>query len=355
MDATGRESARTLREMKPDLIESMLKASYRLAPEIWEPFGESGRAYARADFGHHLDFLSEALCFDDPGLFTQYVEWVAALFSGLGFGSKGLDSTLGALREGLVTVLPPDVSRKAIAILDSAASPQATVPKSFIDRDSPMGSSAALFLDRMLAGNRVEATKLVLDLVQQGMDVRSIYMNIFQPSQYELGRLWMTGSISVAQEHFCTAATQSIMARLYPLVFATPRTKPGVIGACIGDELHELGIRMVCDFLEFDAWNTYYLGANMPSRGIVAAVRERKARILCLSVTMSSRVSETESTIAAVRAACDPSLKVLVGGYPFRHSPGLWEKVGADGFASDAVGAVMMAGSLLQPILDTPA
>jgi methanogenic corrinoid protein MtbC1 len=186
------------------------------------------------------------------------------------------------------------------------------------------------------------------------MEIRSIYMNIFQPSQYELGRLWMTGSISVAQEHFCTAATQAIMARLYPMVFAAPRTKPSIVGACIGDELHEMGIRMVCDFLEFDGWDTYYLGANMPSRGIAAAVRERKARILCLSVTMSSRISETESTIASVRAACAPGLKVLVGGYPFLNSPGLWEKVGADGFASDAVQAVVMAFSLLDGILEKP-
>jgi methanogenic corrinoid protein MtbC1 len=110
---------------------------------------------------------------------------------------------------------------------------------------------------------------------------------------------------------------------------------------------------MVCDFLEFDGWDTYYLGANMPSRGIAAAVRERKASILCLSVTMSSRVSETENTITAERAACDPGLKVLVGGYPFRNSPGLWEKVGADGFASNAAEAVTLAASLLQSILDT--
>ncbi len=354
MDLTGRESARALREMKPDLVESMLDASYRLAPEVWEPFGEGGRAYARADFGHHLDFLAEALSFDDPGLFTHYVEWVAALFAGLGFGAKGMDSTLAALREGLVTVLPAKLSEKAISILDMASFPLVATSTTFIDRNSAQGANAGLFLDDLLAGKRAEASRLVLDLVQKGMDIRSVYLDIFQPSQYELGRLWMTGAISVAQEHFCTAATQSIMARLYPLVFAAPRTKPGVIGACIGDELHEMGIRMVCDFLEFDGWDTYYLGANMPSRGIAAAIRERNAPILCLSLTMSSRVSEVEKTIAAVRTACSPDLKVLVGGYPFRNSPGLWEKVGADGFASDAAEAVTLAASLSRVSKDTP-
>jgi len=352
MDVTGRESAQALRELKPELVESMLKASYRLAPEVWEPFGDAGRAYARVDFGHHLDFLAEALSFDDPGLFTNYIEWVSVLFAGLGFGAKGLDSTLGALREGLVSVLPSPLSDKAIAILDMSSSPPAIVPTSFIDRNTSLGASAGLFLDSLLAGKRAEASQLVWDLVHKGTDIRSIYMDIFQPSQYELGRLWMTGAISVAQEHFCTAATQVIMARLYPLVFAGPRTKPGVVGACIGDELHEMGIRMVCDFLEFDGWDTYYLGANMPPQGIVSAVRERKARMLCLSVTMSSRVSETENTISIVRAACAPDLKVLVGGHPFRNSPDLWEKVGADGFASDADEAVTLAASLLQTGMD---
>jgi methanogenic corrinoid protein MtbC1 len=41
------------------------------------------------------------------------------------------------------------------------------------------------------------------------------------------------------------------------------------------------------------------------------------------------------------------NLKILVGGYPFKNSPDLWEKLGADAFAEDAAGAIEKANSLV--------
>ncbi len=41
------------------------------------------------------------------------------------------------------------------------------------------------------------------------------------------------------------------------------------------------------------------------------------------------------------------NVKILVGGYPFVQSPGLWEKIGADGFAKDASEAVEKAAALV--------
>ena len=65
----------------------------------------------------------------------------------------------------------------------------------------------------------------------------------------EVGRLWQMNRLSVAQEHYVTAATQLIMSQLYPLVFRTARRDRRIVAACVGGELHELGVRMVADRL----------------------------------------------------------------------------------------------------------
>lgn len=96
--------------------------------------------------------------------------------------------------------------------------------------------------------------------------MKSIYLEVLQPVQREIGNLWQTNEVSVAQEHYCTAATQLIMGRLYPYLHLAPRNGKRVVVACVGGELHEVGARMVADILEMEGWDSYYLGANTPTR-----------------------------------------------------------------------------------------
>ncbi|WP_425342659.1 B12-binding domain-containing protein [Methanolobus bombayensis] len=47
-----------------------------------------------------------------------------------------------------------------------------------------------------------------------------------------MGRLWQINYISVAQEHFCTAVTQKIMAKLYPYIISDTISDRNVVAAC---------------------------------------------------------------------------------------------------------------------------
>jgi methanogenic corrinoid protein MtbC1 len=173
-------------------------------------------------------------------------------------------------------------------------------------------------------------------------------MQVFQPSQLEIGRLWQINQMSVAQEHYCTAATQMIMSQLYHHIFGTPKNGRRLVAACVGNELHELGLRMVADFFEMDGWDTYYLGSNTPASSIVQTVFERQADVLALSATMTFHIKFVKDLIGQVRKA-DKSgkVKILAGGYPFQVDPQLWRQVGADGTAAGADSAINTINSLL--------
>lgn len=207
---------------------------------------------------------------------------------------------------------------------------------------------ARRYLDALLGGRRQEASQLVLRAVQEGASVRAIYLEVFQPALYEVGRLWQQNEISVAEEHFFTAATQLAMSQLYPYIFTPERKDLAMVAACVGDELHEVGVRMVADFFEMEGWDSYYLGANVPAGAILDALRERRPQVLAVSATMSYHVGNVRRLIAQVRELPDvAATKILVGGWCFRAVPTLWKEVGADGFASDAGGAVDAALALL--------
>lgn len=177
--------------------------------------------------------------------------------------------------------------------------------------------------------------------------MREIYLHVFQAAQYEVGRLWQTNQLIVAQEHYCTAATQLIMSQLYPYVFASEKTGGTLVATCVAGDLHEIGIRMVTDFFEMDGWNTYYLGASTPAQAVVDTVVQHQAQVLAISATISGHLRGVDELIRRVCAqpACR-DVKILVGGYPFLVAPELWQRVGADGTAPTAQGAIALVGGL---------
>jgi len=201
---------------------------------------------------------------------------------------------------------------------------------------------AADFLTALRSGNRHDASCLVLDAVNSGrVPVRDVYLNVFRTSQQEVGRLWSVGELSVAEEHYCTAATQLIMSQLYPHIFAVARRGRTLVATSVARELHELPIRMVADFFEMAGWDTYYLGASTPASDVVRTVLDQKADVVAVSATMANHVAGVKDVVDALRAASDS--KIMVGGWPFSQDPDLWQRVGADGCAENAQDAVELA------------
>ncbi len=339
-----------LRQQQIALAERVVELQYARQPEIWKPYGSPGREKSVRDAGYHLTYLAEAVEADDPALFGEYLAWVKALFAGLNFRDDVLPVTLECTRQALSELLPPEEAAPALTILEAGRQALGSAPEApppFLSEEAPLSNLAREYLETLLRADRRAAGQMILAAVQDGAPLRDIYLHVFQPVQREVGRLWQTNQITVAQEHFCTAATQMIMSQLYPYLFTGERKERRVVVTCVGGELHELGARMVADFFEMSGWDSTFLGANTPPESIVRMAAERRADLLALSATMTFHVSRVRDLIALVRAGGSSRPRVLVGGYPFNISPGLWRKVGADGYAPDAAGAVEEAEKVM--------
>lgn len=214
--------------------------------------------------------------------------------------------------------------------------------------ESPRADLAAAYLDALLVGERHRASQLVLDAVEEGTSVKEIYLNVFQPCQREIGRLWQRNEVSVAEEHYVTAATQLIMSQLYPRIFSARKTGRRLVATCVGGELHEIGVRMVADFFEMEGWDTYYLGANTPTDSVLETLESRQPDLLGISATITFNLDGVIDLVRKVRSAdIGDGLHILVGGRPFNQAKGLWERVGADAYALDAQEAIQKAEELL--------
>lgn len=213
----------------------------------------------------------------------------------------------------------------------------------------PLSPLASQYLALLLEGHKASACRVVLDALSAGTTMRDIYLKVFEPVEVEVGRRWHTGLLTVAEEHYCTAATRTIMELLYGRIHHVGRIDPPrFVGTCVSGEQHDLGIRMVADFFEMAGWRSYYLGADVPTAELVSYASHVQAHVVGLSVTLSSHLDRIAEAVEALRKTGVRRIRVLVGGYPFRQDPDLWKAVQADGSAPDAEKAVEVAQRLME-------
>jgi methylmalonyl-CoA mutase cobalamin-binding domain/chain len=88
------------------------------------------------------------------------------------------------------------------------------------------------------------------------------------------------------------------------------------------------------------------IGIDKPAEAFVKAVTENRADIVGASALLTTTMPQQEKIIEALKeAGLRDTVKVIVGGAPVTAS---WaEKVGADGYAEDAIGAVALAKGLV--------
>jgi len=330
--------------------EKIIEKQYNIQSELWNKYGAQGKKISIRDAGYHLPFLAEAIVDDDPKIFTDYVAWVKQLFQGLNFPDSVMIKTLECTWDVLKEELPSELSAIAGPYLQAGLN-QMLIPTmvidSYIDESTDLGKLVRKYITALLNGDRNSASKLILDAVKEGVKIEDIYLEVFQKSQYEVGRLWLSNKISVAKEHFCSAATQMIMSQLYPYIFSSERIGKKFVGAAVGGELHEIGIRMVADFFEMKGWDTYYLGANAPASSILKAVEENNADIIGLSIAMPYHRGLLVDTISEIReSSIGKDVKILIGGAAFNQKTDN-KKFGADGFALNASKAIELANQLL--------
>jgi methanogenic corrinoid protein MtbC1 len=329
------------------LAEATVAHCWTADPDLEERYGDRGRQKCVQDVGFHIMYLANAIAMACPSLFADYLGWAKALLTGLGIPAGDVANSLEALRIVTRRELPHDMSDVISRYVDvglTALGSDQQVPSCLVDSADPLSDLARQYVSLLLKGDRRTASEIILDSAGAGISVRDLYLHVFQPAQYETGRLWQTNQITVAQEHLLTASTQLIMSQLYPLVFSSKKNGRSVVAACVGGDLHELGCRMVADFFEMEGWSTFFLGANTPTSSVVKAALDYKAEILVISATMSFHLRAVGQLVAAVRAANPQrSITVMVGGYPFNLVPSLWQAVDADVYARDAQEAVALS------------
>jgi len=340
-----------LDDNKASLAELITELQFKNNPGLLLKYGIAGKKKCCEDNGCHLSYLSVAMQLASTEIFAAYIVWAQKMLEGRKIPVKDLADNLDYIDIACKELLPDEVYQAArfyILASKERLNDDSPAMETYLNNSNPILDEAKQYLDFLVQGKKIQAQALITALVTKGEPIASIYDNIFKVTQQEIGLLWQKNMITVAHEHYCTAATQSIMSTLYPYIFTAEKKERKMVACSISGDLHEIGIRMLSDLFEMEGWDTYYMGANMPEANIISALVEQNPQLLAISATMPFHITKVQSLIKTIRNNSSfDNIKIIVGGYPFTLAQDLWRKVGADAFAPDAKEAIKLANNMI--------
>lgn len=174
------------------------------------------------------------------------------------------------------------------------------------------------FLDSLIYGDRAMCLDYAHKYLKHNSSIIELYENVFKKSLYEVGELWELNKISVASEHLSSAIIESILNEYYAEITSVKKINKTVVIACVEDEYHQIGAKMINDVFELNGWNSFFLGANTPSNELISFLKNIKPELLAISVSLYFHVPKLEIMIQQIRKEL-PELTILVGGQAFRN------------------------------------
>jgi methanogenic corrinoid protein MtbC1 len=152
-----------------------------------------------------------------------------------------------------------------------------------LERD--MVSLVSEFVNRALAQGDADLPHFFSYLYEHKIPLWQIYDEIVRNGMREIGDRWEKGEVRVDQEHRASYETMDALTHLQSQIRMEDPNGRSVVLACVGEEMHEMGLRTASYLFESYGWQTQYIGARTPVESVVRSIREYKPEAVCISAT----------------------------------------------------------------------
>jgi corrinoid protein of di/trimethylamine methyltransferase len=183
--------------------------------------------------------------------------------------------------------------------------------------------------------------------LEQGLDPLACINEGLSPGIDRVGELFATGEYFLPDLIMGGDAMKAALAVLEPALAGDQEREllgKVVLGTVEGD-LHEIGKTLVGTMLTANGFQVTDVGVDKSAAEFIDAIKEAQATLVGASALLTTTMLQQQKLIEAIEeAGLRDQVKVMVGGAPITDS---WaEKIGADGFAEDAISAVALAKRL---------
>ena len=194
------------------------------------------------------------------------------------------------------------------------------------------------------------ATELAQEALARGIPPLDAINNGYVRGMHDVGEQFARGEMFLPDMMASAEAMRAAMAVLEPELAKLGAERPMagvvVLGTTKGD-IHEIGKILVGTLLTAHGFRVHDLGVDVPGEKFADKARELGADIVGVSALLTTTMRNQKCVIESLeKAGLRSQVKVMVGGAPVSRK---WaEEIGADGYAKDAMSAVVLARQLME-------
>lgn len=201
----------------------------------------------------------------------------------------------------------------------------------------------------IIDGDSDAAVELANESIQSGIDPLVAITDGFVVGVNQVGEAFSCGDAFLPELVMAGEAMKAAVLALEPEMQkrGSERKMLGkVILATVEGDIHEIGKSLVGTMLTASGFQVFDLGVDVPTEKIVSQALEMNADIVAMSALLTTTMVKQREVIEALeKEGIRSKVKVMVGGAPVTRD---WvQKIGADGYSEDAIGAVNVAKKLL--------
>ncbi len=202
-------------------------------------------------------------------------------------------------------------------------------------------------MEAVIGGDDMTAVELVNTGIAEGVAATEILNGSLIAAMDVVGDRMESGDIFLPEVLMAARAMSAGVEILKPLMSADDQeSKAGVIIGTVKGDLHDIGKNLVAMLLESGGLDVTNLGVDVPPETFMEQVKERNAKIVCLSALLTTTMPMMKETINLITEnGMRDQVKILVGGASVTQAYA--EEIGADGYAPDAGTAARLVKSIM--------
>jgi len=184
------------------------------------------------------------------------------------------------------------------------------------------------FYDAFEKLEQEKCIELVNDaLKSQSISIEDLYENVLRMSMSHLTDVESDVNHKIWKEHIQSGIVRSVIEMAYPYVLSQRNKIASKRAAviCPDGEQHELGARMVSDYIRMMGFETFFVGRDTPRKELFDLIDTLKLDLIAISVTNYYNLSKAVQMVAFIEANF-PNIKLIVGGKGFEMNPNLFDQ-----------------------------
>lgn len=200
--------------------------------------------------------------------------------------------------------------------------------------------------------NKSQALSIIRGALDQGVDAQELLFSVVIPSVNLMINEFLVEETTTLSQHYICSKAASEATDILLADFGQGQKTAGtiILGTARGD-FHGLGKKIVGGCLKANLISVIDLGVNVTAEHFIEQAVEHEASVIGIS-SMMVHTAAGELGARKVRSLLkekklDSKISLIVGGAPYRFDPELYEQVGADAWAENALDSITLIQQLL--------